>query len=549
MFTNQKLAMKKTILLSIILLNINAIAQNSFKTESISIFKDGSSFVQKNGMVSTNDGIFSLKAKDIPQALFGTLWVSSNKSKIREVVSYMDTVRKTTTASSQNILEILDAMKGKMVKLKVEYRDLIYEGKIVDIAYVENANENTPSLFLTKTPSFLHFITKENTHKYLMAKDIESIETEEDVKPTFTKSTEKLTPTLDIIFDNNKPTQDLKLMYLQKGITWSPFYNLELQDNGKAMLKLNSELSNNAEPINNCDINFVVGVPNFKYANSLTALVDFENIIYKEKNYDNNVNVSQLNTFAWSNNNAGTYTTSAADEKPNFENNLEGENVQDLYFYNLKNVSLRQGGKAHYELFNTEVNYEHIYEVELAANKEDYQYGTDYVTDSKNKNLVYHGIKIKNNSNNPFTAAPVLLTEKKGERILPIAQDLLSYTPMQASSVIRLTSTSDIQATQAEKQKSSTNKLKKWNGKIWDLINVESKILAKNYKKTACKIIISRYVIGDLVKSSLEWEKAQLNAVNGSLNFLNKVTWTVTLNPGEEKTINYSYNYYRGTEE
>ena len=206
-------------------------------------------------------------------------------------------------------------------------------------------------------------------------------------------------------------------MYLQKGITWSPFYNSALQENGKALLKLNSELSNNAEQINNCDINFVVGVPNFKYAFSLTALVDFENSIYKGNSNENNI--SQANTYKWNVANSAItagYVNEGENKKLNFENNLEAENVQDLYFYKLKNVSLKQGGKAHYELFNTEVNYEHIFEVELTANKEDYQYGTDYISDNKNQNLVYHGIKIKNNSNNPFTAAPTLLTEKKEKK-------------------------------------------------------------------------------------------------------------------------------------
>ena len=93
---------------------------------------------------------------------------------------------------------------------------------------------------------------------------------------------------------------------------------------------------------------------------------------------------------------------------------------------------------------------------------------------------------------------------------MPIAQDLLTYNPMQASSVIRLTSTSDIQATQAEKQKSNTNKFKKWNGNVWDLVNVEPKITLKNYKRNSYKIVIKRYVTRELIKSSTEWDKAQL---------------------------------------
>ena len=187
--------MKKLIFISFAILNFKAIAQNSFKTESISIFKDGSSFVQKSGNVNTFNNTFSFKGDLIPQALFGTFWVSSNKSKINEVVSYTDTLRKSTTTPSQNIIEILDAMNGKMVKIKIQFLQEKTEGKIIDIGYQENDKsivDNTNLLFDTKIPTFIHFVTNENKHKYLMAKDIEYIETDEEVKSVFTKNLKNL---------------------------------------------------------------------------------------------------------------------------------------------------------------------------------------------------------------------------------------------------------------------------------------------------------------------------------------------------------------------
>ncbi len=541
----------KNIFAVILLLSCyRANAQSPFKTQSIAVFKDGTSFVQKSGSVNAINGIFSFVGNDIPQALFGTFWITSPTSKIGQVISYMDTVKKVTTESPQNILQILEAMTGKNVVIKLSYEIPLYEGKIIDIGFEKLPLFTGRDIILgaDKDPALVHFLTKNGRHKYILAKDIISIESEEDVRPVYKKQEKILTPTLDIAFENTKTAHELKIMYLQKGLSWSPFYSLELQEAGKAKLILRSEVSNNAEAITSSDINFVVGVPNFRYAKSLAGLVNFVNLQNGEINFENNI--SQANTFM----NTSAVLGEAADEKEsyqpsNFGNDIEGENVQDLYFYNLKNISLKKGAKAHYELFNATVDYEHIFECELSRNTEDYQYSQDYTAGPDVKNLVFHGIKIKNNCSNPFTAAPVLLTEKREDKIFPIAQDLMPYTPMQAASIIRLTSTSDIQVSQTEKQKTTTEKIRKWNGRFWDKVEVDSKIIIKNYKKTACKIIIKRFVAGDMIKSSADWNKVQLNPIASSLNFLNKVEWTITVNPGEEKIINYSYNYYHAGEQ
>ncbi len=541
--------MKNIMAAAFLLCHCAAMAQTPFKTQTIAIFKDGTSFVQKSGAVDTKNGTYAFLGNAIPQALSGTFWVTSPSSKIAQVISYLDTVKKNTTEIPQNILQILEAMKGKSVIIKLSYEATLYEGKIIDIGFEKLLPPEGTELVAGagNEPSLIHFLTKNGRHKYIMAKDIVSIDSEEDVRPLYNKQEKALIPTLNIAFENSKPTQELKLMYLQKGLTWQPFYSLELQENGNANLVLRSEVSNNAEAIVNTDINFVVGVPNFKYAKSLAGLVNFVNQQNTENNFENNI--SQVNTFM----NASAVRADSEDEKGSynagdFGNDIEGESVQDLYFYNLKNIDLKKGAKAHYELFSASVAYEHIFECELARNAERYEYAADYITEPNLKNLVFHGIKIKNNCANPFTAAPVLLTEKKDGKIFPIAQDLMPYTPMQASGIIRLTSTSDIQVSQKEKQKATAENVKRWNGRSWNKTEVASKITIKNYKKTACKIIVKRFITGDMLQSSIPWDSVQLSPAAASANFLNKVEWVITINPGQEKTIDYSYNYYHTAE-
>ena len=63
-------------------------------------------------------------------------------------------------------------------------------------------------------------------------------------------------------------------MYLSRNLNWTPTYLIELVDEEKARLTLRAEVINNTEDIENTNVNFVVGVPNFKDANQYSSLVD-----------------------------------------------------------------------------------------------------------------------------------------------------------------------------------------------------------------------------------------------------------------------------------
>lgn len=103
----------------VLLASTQLFAQQAFKAQSISIFKDGNSFVQKKGTVKTENGIFKLKGKDIPLALYGTFWVHTPTQKIGSVLSYMDTIHAQVPRNVQTMFDILENCKGKNVKLKI----------------------------------------------------------------------------------------------------------------------------------------------------------------------------------------------------------------------------------------------------------------------------------------------------------------------------------------------------------------------------------------------------------------------------------------------
>ena len=84
------------------------------KTKEISIFKNGTAFIQKAGKVSLLDNTFTWK-DNLPLALYGTFWFTSKTGTIKGISSSQSEVTKTRDWT--NYFELLKANVGKDVEI------------------------------------------------------------------------------------------------------------------------------------------------------------------------------------------------------------------------------------------------------------------------------------------------------------------------------------------------------------------------------------------------------------------------------------------------
>ncbi len=451
--------MKKIILISYIsLFSTLAKAQNSsindqLPIKSISLFKDGSSFVIRNGKVKTTDKSFKIVDKDIPQALFGTLWINGSNNEISEIRAYADSSVKQTTAST--ISDMVQANKGKLAKITLKIKGqqanaVVHEGTIEEIQIPTN-DENQLHIY---EQNFLVLLKTKTNWINLYTSDIDYIEFIDKPNITFRSKSKTAIPTLSIGFNSNKSEQLVDMCYLQKGIQWTPIYHLEYTSDNKAKLVLRAEVINYAEDIKSNNINFVVGVPNFKYATSLSGLINMLGHVYQQarleydaNNFSNAMPVQARGNYAMEEAAAGGITTQPMDL------GADGSSVEDLFFYNLKDFFLKKGERAHYQLFSADLDIKHIYETHLGSNGATNNYGQDFNFDPNNLPKVYHSLKINNTSPQPWTTGAILLTKKDDSgTVQPISQDLLQYTAQKNMAFIKITEAPDVKIKQAEKE-------------------------------------------------------------------------------------------------
>ncbi len=432
--------------------------------------------------------------------------------------------------------ELLTANLGKRITIHLG-GDQILEGVAEDIGHKDPAKGQVKDHPLVSLQLQGRWIT-------LPKSDIRKIEFFEQPDHLLEWTKEEIKPVLEVQFKTQEPNQSLDMMYLAQGLNWTPTYLLELLEEEKARLKLSAEVTNNTEDIENTDVNFVVGVPNFKHANDYSSLVNF----FRERLSTRGGGQQLLsNTFRGQAYAQYDDFTTTEVSSSNTTTGLEGSSAEDLYFYTLKGMSLRKGGRGQYPVFEAEIEIAHIYECNLPQNNERKNYyQTEYLF-TPDPNKVFHSIRVNNSTPYPLTTGPVLVVKKEVET-KPISQDQLNYTSVHDHSFIKLTEAPDVRIKQAEKATSReerVKRIKRQNGEFfYDLITVEGQIIAKNNKNKEIDLNIRRPIIGELKTSSVKWLKAERVNTSGSPNSTTDVCWETSIKAGEELKINYSYQVY-----
>lgn len=513
--------MKKSLFLVSSFLVLSFFAKAQLQTKSVSVFKNNKAFFIKSGTISPKANQYQLTG-EMPGALFGTLWFQSPLNTLKFVSSSEQNIEKQGTPVTN--YEILKANLNKNVMLFLGSNESA-EGVVQ--SFSDDYDEVTNTYFM---PAFVTLKGK-SMWQSVKIEDIKRIGFAETPVNTVTSYEKKKVVTVE--FNDNKP-QPLNMMYLEDGLNWSPNYLLELTTENKGILTLQAQVKNDAEDITNTDVSFVVGNANFKDANKLAWLVDF--LPDFESSNDPG---TYANSVAWKSSTADE----AAPPSPEGEG-VEGESSEDLFFYNLKNLTLPKGSRAQMELFKAEVAFEPVYETNLteisAYSLENYVF---QIYNTEDKDLkTYHSLKLNNQTKYPWTAGLCFVVNAEKGLKKPISQDVLSYTPIKGDNSLKLTESPDIKVSQTEKETNRKTNIRRRGEVQYDQIMVEAEIKIKNYKAKDVKMNVNRLVSGELLKSNVDWKKTDKITFGNYLNKTNAVTWETNVKAGEEKTIKYSYS-------
>ena len=200
---------------------------------------------------------------------------------------------------------------------------------------------------------------------------------------------------------------------------------------------------------------------------------------------------------------------------------------------------MKKGERASLRLFSLTVPCSEVYEWDVPdSTSATYDEGRAVQNLS---NGVWFGVKLKNQTNMPWTTAPALsFREWK-----PLGQDMLGFTPVGSDVFVRVSPATEVIGSHQLEEKSRVREVVRVRNDVteYDAITVEGVIKVKNNKKQPVNIVLKRQVNGAVSVVSdggkARRQGASLEAVNPQTN----IRWELTV-PTGEKELRYTYKTY-----
>ncbi|HUT14218.1 MAG TPA: hypothetical protein VMY42_27280 [Thermoguttaceae bacterium] len=486
------------------------------RTRSVAVFKNGLGFFMREGEVELRDGWCA--AQRIPPAAFGTLAIFAHDEKEivdvvgagpGEVVEFdgLDTPKDPETKRAR-----LEASKNLKVELTYTYKgqDRTAAGTLISVG---------PEFVVLDSGSNSFAVPLDGVAKMQILEMPLRIHVASEADQPPEKST-------------------LGMAYLRKGITWIPEYTLEIIDETTAELSLRGTLVNEAEDLIHTDVHLVVGVPHFVHTDYMAPIAVgqvirtigaavapqavMNQIANRSAMVSNGITAPQFDLPAGvveqSVPTDGGDLSSALGNLPQ----LGGAAATDYTVYTKEDLTLRLGEKAIITLFKRKITYSHIYRWSPPARME-------------------HLLVLHNNTDTAWTTGPCLaLSDDR-----PLSEDLLKYTPKGGNSELPVTAAINVAHEKIEREIDRKFKAHTPDDHVYlDLVTLEGKLLLRNYEKRSVTIVVENPIPG---KPTEVTEKGSISVDPTQLQLLQRagsIRWTVTLEPGEERTLVYQYERY-----
>jgi hypothetical protein len=499
----------------------NATPTVSAKPTSIALFKNGLGFVTREGELPKDAGPVTIK--ELPVPTHGTFWVGTpdNNAAIESLVALERTVAESVPAT--NFGDLIEANIGQNLELRIgdKERELI-QGKVIEAA-------TNSSFFLFQSGNSMLAINKADIRQVGAATGALKLNAPK----------KKSEAALELKKARTKDKCPVLVQYLTKGITWAPSYLIDLTDPKKARLSAKAEIINDIDDFENVTINFIVGFPNLQFAEVVdpiakkTDIAAFINSLLRPAtpSYSGRSaimsQVAMINRPDFGEETVGpTYAVAG----------VKGQAQEELFFYEKKEVSLRKGQRGCYPLLSMEVPLEHIYEWKLGniLNEQ------SNPAEPQKSDEVWHSVRLSNNGNLPWTTAPAMT--KQGNQIL--GQDTLYYASPGSKTTVKITQAVDVKAEHAEFETGRKRNIANFYNRNYDLVDVQGKLTAVNYKNEDIVIVITKDITGELVSMA---PKAKVNQVARGLRSVNPhqvLIWELPVKAREKVEIEYKYQIY-----
>jgi hypothetical protein len=241
---------------------------------------------------------------------------------------------------------------------------------------------------------------------------------------------------------------------------------------------------------------------------------------------------------------------------------------EDLYIFTLEHVTLKKGQRMVVPVAEYELKYQDVYVLDLPFGPPpEVRQNLNSQQQAQLAQLYYspkvmHKIRLANNAKCPLTTAPAMILREG--RI--IAQGMMTYTAVGASSDLELTAAVDIAVEKIDKETERIPDVAKWDNYTYARSNLTGTISLTNRRTDTVRLEIHRSILGQVDSASHEGSIEHLGRHEGGwmdpnslpfwwswynwpywwyhFNAVGRVSWDYELEPGKSIELEYNWHYF-----
>lgn len=475
--------------------------------QSSSLFKNGFAIVVREAKIPASGDYY---IRDIPQAGLGTFWVMTSPG------THLEMLRNEPNETST------ERFAGSLDEIVALNKD-----KVLEITYYGNQTPIKAKILSTDGQVILFKVGEE--FRAITKGAIQSIRSADQL----------IYKTRDVVTSRVLHMQvvagadaRVRFMSLEKGLSWTPAYYLDITDPKMLTLVAKCTLSDDLTNLNDTPVRLVTGFPNFQHATALDPMSLFQTIYQATGNFMN----QQAGNGVFSNAQFAAPEPALREEVKSIADAFAGGAVpgggnEDLFYYDLPHVSIKKSERAYQPLFDAKASYEHVYRLSIDEGRT----AETNLNQNRPPLEVWHTLEFTNPMSQPLTTASAMVISKGDV----LGQSTIDYTPTSSKVHLYLTKALDVPAEIHEEEVSRVRT--QIVGRSVDEVVVKGRIRIENRKPTAIHLEIAKSLVGEVREIGDPGRAEKSTQGLAEINPRSTLHWDTKVEG--YKTLDLSYSY------
>ncbi|MEZ6014954.1 MAG: hypothetical protein R3F49_07570 [Planctomycetota bacterium] len=330
----------------------------------------------------------------------------------------------------------------------------------------------------------------------------------------------------------------LALSYLAKGLSYAPSYRLDIASPDLLELSQTAVIRNELTDLVGVEIELISGFPSMEHSHVLSPMstaTTWADFFAQLSSMFDNTRGNRVVVAQNASSNSVSYGSGGSAIQP------ASEGI-DLHYHSIGTRDLREGDSLFVRVASERAPYSRIVAWRVPDTRDEWGRRVERQSwepaPPEDQEGAWDALRFSNPFDFPMTTAPVIIVA--GERFL--GQRTTTWVNPGEETTVHVTKALAVRTTASEYEADTEREHIAVGGNDYRKVRVNGELQLCNHRQEAVQVEARREISGELIEASEAPTKKNLERGVYSVNRRQELVWSLTLAPGEERKVTFSYD-------